>query len=80
MTDTTVEIEESETTEPSTKKRVLKPIVKKVLIWGGVALGAVAVLLLVKPSKDDEQDYIIVEEIREPDGTTTTTTVEPISD
>lgn len=79
MTDTTVEIEEPTTTDPSTKK-VLKPIVKKVLIWGGVALGAVAILLLVKPSKDEDQDYIIVEESVQPDGTTTTTTVAPISD
>ena len=80
MTDKTV-VEEPTTTEAPKTKKDLKPIVKKALIWGGVALGAVAIFLLVKPRQDeDEQDYLIVEETTAPDGTTTTTTIAPIND
>ena len=73
-------IEEPAVEQDTKPKRDIKPIVKKALIWGGVALGAVAVFFLVKPRKDDEQEYLIIEESVAPDGTTTTTTVTPLSD
>lgn len=68
MDETTLETS-AETVDTTTKQ--MNPILKKTLIWGGVALGAVAAFLLFKPSKaEDAAHVIIVEESRPADETT----------
>lgn len=58
---TNVETPESVVEDPSKKKFSLKPIAKKVLIWGGAAIGLIAVTVLataaVRGDECEEDSY-----------------------